>query len=393
MTYRRRSLINEIAKLGRRQMKAASSSTESSKGDQMISKQNNGSICSDDDTGIEEEELKSNGTKSELCDSGISTVSCLPVASMPIASESKSTYMVSGLISATSELESKKKSEQGLEQKSLLQQDSITSDVGACDPSHINAPSSPLKGHDTSHDDTKMPSNDSGARVSRRRSIWTELKRPIDKDYLRDEFMSLANSPSTQSSIDVPDSGCYHSDACNHGSNFSHGDGSARESFLLSVSEPSLQSQSIHQSQSVMGQHQIRGQPEIDISRCDADHGTHPTSDHSQPDIDHKSNSGLSSSDTVSNGADIDPVTAELAHMRSLSASRSRELMVANDSRVRMSQMLSEEELMKVAENAREKSEYKVRLEHAATPLTPSAWGGVVEEKIKLWQSMNAASR
>ena len=255
-TCRCRRLVNWIAELGRHQIeiRAASRLRESLKDDQMTSQQNSYCIYNDD-TGIKDEELKSSGIKSEpvsICDSGISTASSLPapVTPMFIVSESKSTCMtsecVAGQISVGSELESKEKSiqlKEGLEQKSLLQQHTNTSDF-KCDPSHdTSAPSLPLKGHNTSHNDTDVPSSDSGdsgARSSRRRSIWSEIRKPIDKDCLRDELTSLSSiansslpalhtSSITQSSTD---DGRYHSNTYNHGNNCSHDNGGVRESVL-----------------------------------------------------------------------------------------------------------------------------------------------------------------
>ena len=76
----------------------------------------------------------------------------------------------------------------------------------------------------------------------------------------------------------------------------------------------------------------------------------------------------------------------ELAHMAALKEKRLEEELTAQLSRERMNQMLSPDQIAEVAKATREGAEYKMRLEHAASPLSSHAWMGVVEERRKVWQ-------
>ena len=76
----------------------------------------------------------------------------------------------------------------------------------------------------------------------------------------------------------------------------------------------------------------------------------------------------------------------ELAHMAALKEKRLEEEFTAQLSRERMNQILSPDQIAEVAKATREGSEYKMRLEYAASPLSPHAWMGVVEERRKMWQ-------
>ena len=76
----------------------------------------------------------------------------------------------------------------------------------------------------------------------------------------------------------------------------------------------------------------------------------------------------------------------ELAHMAALKEKRLEEELTAQLSRERMNQILSPDQIAEVAKATREGSEYKMRLEYAASPLSPHAWMGVVEDRRKIWQ-------
>ena len=76
----------------------------------------------------------------------------------------------------------------------------------------------------------------------------------------------------------------------------------------------------------------------------------------------------------------------ELAQMAALKEKRLEEELTAQLSRERMNQMLSPDQIAEVAKATREGAEYKMRLEYAASPLSPHAWMGVVEERRKMWQ-------
>ena len=72
--------------------------------------------------------------------------------------------------------------------------------------------------------------------------------------------------------------------------------------------------------------------------------------------------------------------------MAALKEKRLEEELTAQLSRERMNQILSPDQIAEVAKATREGSEYKMRLEYAASPLSPHAWMGVVEERRKIWQ-------
>ena len=84
--------------------------------------------------------------------------------------------------------------------------------------------------------------------------------------------------------------------------------------------------------------------------------------------------------------ADVATTKLELQEMKTLQESRSREEMVAQISRVRMSQVFSAEQVSDMARSVREGESYVSRLEHASSPLSPNAWAGLIEERMKLWQ-------
>ena len=76
-------------------------------------------------------------------------------------------------------------------------------------------------------------------------------------------------------------------------------------------------------------------------------------------------------------------VEEELAKMRGLRESWLHEELVAEQSRERMERLMAARESITVNS---EDSEYRMRLEHAACPLSERAWHGLVEERLKRWQ-------
>ena len=84
-----------------------------------------------------------------------------------------------------------------------------------------------------------------------------------------------------------------------------------------------------------------------------------------------------------SNGQDV---TTELQSMVAFRESRSKEQLTADLSRTRMSQMFTSDQISDMAEAVRKGETYAARIEHAASPLSPSAWAGLVEERLKAWK-------
>ena len=80
------------------------------------------------------------------------------------------------------------------------------------------------------------------------------------------------------------------------------------------------------------------------------------------------------------------PYTDELQDMIALKESRSREEFTAQSSRVRMSQLFSAEQISDMADAVRKTESYASRIEYAANPLSPNAWVGLIEERLRSWQ-------
>ena len=84
----------------------------------------------------------------------------------------------------------------------------------------------------------------------------------------------------------------------------------------------------------------------------------------------------------------------ELAQIAALREIRSQEELHAQHSRERMNKIMThEQEMGSVAMATRNDPDYKARLEHAATPLLPHAWVGVVSERCKQWQERRGRMR
>ena len=84
----------------------------------------------------------------------------------------------------------------------------------------------------------------------------------------------------------------------------------------------------------------------------------------------------------------------ELAQIAALREIRSQEELHAQHSRERMNKIMThEQEMGSVAMATRNDPDYKARLEHAATPLSPHAWVGVVSERCKQWQERRGRMR
>ena len=79
-------------------------------------------------------------------------------------------------------------------------------------------------------------------------------------------------------------------------------------------------------------------------------------------------------------------VETELERIYTLKENRSREEIAAQASRVRMSQIFSPEQILDMAQTARQGEDYSSRLKHATCPLSPNAWAGLVTERMKTWQ-------
>ena len=94
----------------------------------------------------------------------------------------------------------------------------------------------------------------------------------------------------------------------------------------------------------------------------------------------------LMSTITQSHNSNEQDVTTELQSMVALRKSRSKEQITADLSRTRMSQMFTSDQISDMAEAVRKGETYATRIEHAASPLSPSAWAGLVEERLKAWK-------
>ena len=81
-----------------------------------------------------------------------------------------------------------------------------------------------------------------------------------------------------------------------------------------------------------------------------------------------------------------DVAITELQDMIALKESRTREEGSAQLSRVRMNQLFSAEQISDMAVTVRKADTYSSRVEYAATPLSPNAWVGLIQERLKSWQ-------
>ena len=86
-------------------------------------------------------------------------------------------------------------------------------------------------------------------------------------------------------------------------------------------------------------------------------------------------------------------IETELERIHTLKENRSREEIAAQASRVRMSQIFSPEQIVDMAQTARQGEEYSSRLKHATCPLSPNAWAGLVTERMKTWQYNRCANK
>lgn len=83
---------------------------------------------------------------------------------------------------------------------------------------------------------------------------------------------------------------------------------------------------------------------------------------------------------------EMQAIVAEEKALQEVVKSRVEELAVAQQARERMSTIFGVEEIKMMAERQRARTTYRNELEHAASPLLPKAWLGLIEDRLARWK-------
>jgi hypothetical protein len=83
---------------------------------------------------------------------------------------------------------------------------------------------------------------------------------------------------------------------------------------------------------------------------------------------------------------------SELAHMIALKEIREQEEIMAQRSRHRMNQMMTNKDILEMAESSRNVPDYATRLQHATCSLPYHAWIGVINERRSKWLTSRQSS-
>ena len=92
-----------------------------------------------------------------------------------------------------------------------------------------------------------------------------------------------------------------------------------------------------------------------------------------------------------SSSGEMRELVAEEKALQEVVRSRVEELAVAQLARERMSTIFGEEEIKMMAERQRARTTYHNELEHAASPLLPKAWLGLIEDRVDRWKESHTS--